>query len=190
MGIGLGLGVALAAPAFAASRLPDSAGPAVAPPPVVVTTAVSGPTNAALMPLSVTAHQVSIRLNATQLRNAAAIVTAAREMHLPPRAAVIAVATALQESKLHNYGNLGRRNDHDSLGLFQQRPSCGWGTPTQVTNPDHAAKAFLSRLVRIGNWNTIPLTVAAQKVQVSAFGSRYAQWETEAASIVRSDYAA
>ena len=115
---------------------------------------------------------------------------ASREMKLPPRAAVIAVATSLQETKLKNDGFLGNHNDHDSLGLFQQRPSCGWGTAAQVTNPDHAAKAFLSRLVKVHNWNKLPLTVAAQKVQVSAFGDRYAQWEAQAASLVKATYAA
>ena len=63
-------------------------------------------------------------------------------MHLPPRAWVIALATSMQESQLKNLGDLGDANDHDSLGLFQQRPSSGWGTPEQVTNPTTPPTAF------------------------------------------------
>ena len=150
---------------------------------------VAAPSDAALLPHGHARHgQVSTPTGAAQMANVKAIVKASKEMHLPPRAAVIAVATSLQESKLKNYGNLGNRNDHDSLGLFQQRPSCGWGTPSQIVNPDHAAKAFLSRLVQVHNWNKLPLTVAAQKVQVSAFGDRYAQWENQAANLVKAVY--
>ena len=60
---------------------------------------------------------------------------------MPPRGWVIAVATAMQESRLTNLRHLGTRNDHDSLGLFQQRPSSGWGTPAQVTDPVYAARS-------------------------------------------------
>jgi hypothetical protein len=109
-------------------------------------------------------------------------------MHLPPRAAVIAVATSMQETKLTNYGNLGETNDHDSLGLFQQRPSSGWGTPDQLQDPNYAATAFLKSLTQVPNWDKIPLTDAAQAVQVSAFGDRYAQWEKQASDLVLSNY--
>jgi hypothetical protein len=101
---------------------------------------------------------------------------------------VIAVATSLQESKLNNFGDLGDLNDHDSLGLFQQRPSSGWGAPDQLTNPDYATRAFLNALTQVPGWQTMPLTDAAQTVQVSAFGGAYAQWEQEAADIVRDNY--
>ena len=101
---------------------------------------------------------------------------------------MIAVATSLQESKLHNLGDLGDTNDHDSLGLFQQRPSTGWGTPEQITNPDYATKSFLRGLVQVGGWQSMALTDAAQTVQVSAFGQAYAQWEHLAADIVRDNY--
>jgi hypothetical protein len=202
-GLGIAVMTGMAAPAFAATAIQTPqpvAGAVAAATPVtpaaakaagkVAAAKVAQPSTAALMPHGTPGHQSSIKPNSTQLANAAAIVKASKEMKLPPRAAVIAVATSLQESKLRNYGNLGHRNDHDSLGLFQQRPSCGWGSPSQVTNPDHAAKAFMGRLVKVHNWNKLPLTVAAQKVQVSAFGSRYAQWEVQAANLVKADYAA
>src|SRR5688500_14285864 len=67
-----------------------------------------------------------------QMRNAAIIINTGAELKLPPRAWVIAVATAMQESRLTNLGHLGSANDHDSQGLFQQRPSAGWGTPAEV----------------------------------------------------------
>lgn len=90
----------------------------------------------------------------------------------------------MQESTLHNYGNLGDRNDHDSLGLFQQRPSQGWGTPAQVTNPVHAATSFYQHLLRITGWQTMPLTQAAQAVQRSAYPDAYAKWEQAADTLV------
>jgi len=122
------------------------------------------------------------------MNNARAIIHATKELNLPPRAAVIAVATSLQETKLRNYGPLGDLNDHDSLGLFQQRPSTGWGTPDQLVNADYETKAFLGALVQVPGWQTMPLTDAAQTVQVSAFGDRYAQWEQQAADIVRDNF--
>ncbi|HEY2793446.1 MAG TPA: hypothetical protein VGJ28_13870, partial [Micromonosporaceae bacterium] len=151
---------ATAAPAAPAAA-PAAAAPAAAP-------AAVAPRGSDLMPHGKPRHQSYVRLTPTQKANAAAIVKAAQEMKLPARAAVIAVATALQESKLYNLHNLGRHNDHDSLGLFQQRPSAGWGTPAQTENADHASKAFMSRLVKVHNWKNLPLTRAAQDVQVSA----------------------
>ena len=168
----------------AAPKAPAVKPPAAKPAPAAAPAPVH-PTQWQLMPHGKPTHgQSAVKLDKYQQANAAAIVKAAQEMRLPARAAVIAVATALQESHLHNYGNLGSRNDHDSIGLFQQRPSSGWGSVGQCHTPDHAAKSFLSRLVKVSGWQKLPLTVAAQKVQVSAFGDRYAQWETQAAGIV------
>lgn len=126
------------------------------------------------------ANQRTPELNKTQRRNARTIVDVALERGLPPRAAVIALATAQQESELLNI-NYG---DRDSLGLFQQRPSMGWGSPSQVRTPEYAAKAFYSALVEVGGWQRLPLTVAAQRVQRSAFGWAYARWEALAADAV------
>lgn len=119
-------------------------------------------------------------LNSEQLRNARIIVEVSQRMGLPARAAVIAIATAFQESTLRNlsYGHL------DSAGLFQQRPSAGWGSYAQVTDPYYAAKKFYTELREVNGWRRLPVTVAAQDVQVSAFPSAYARWEKEAAEIV------
>ncbi|SCF21061.1 hypothetical protein, partial [Micromonospora chaiyaphumensis] len=87
--------------------------------------------------------QSKIDLNGEQTANAKAIIAATKKAGLPERAAVISIATSLQESKLENLGHLGDANDHDSLGLFQQRPSSGWGTPEQITDPEYSTLAFL-----------------------------------------------
>ncbi len=124
------------------------------------------------------------RWSAEQVSNAAIIVEVGMARHVPARGWVIAVATAMQESTLHNYGNLGTRNDHDSLGLFQQRPSQGWGTPQQIMDPYYAAGKFYEKLVTIRGWQTMPLTEAAQKVQRSGFPDAYAKWESDADQLV------
>jgi hypothetical protein len=118
--------------------------------------------------------------NATQLRNVRTIVEVAQQLKLPPRAAVIAVATAQQESELINM----RGGDRDSVGLFQQRPSMGWGSYSEVHDPTYAAKQFYASLTAIPGWQHLPLTVAAQTVQSSAFGWAYARWEATAAQLV------
>ncbi|MEV4656494.1 hypothetical protein [Micromonospora sp. NPDC049301] len=128
--------------------------------------------------------QSRIHLNKTQTRNAKAIITTTKKSGMGQRAAVIAVATAMQESKLQNLGHLGSRNDHDSLGLFQQRPSSGWGTPAQVTNPSYSTRAFLKGLRQVDGWKHMPLTEAAQTVQVSAYPDAYAQWERQSTGLV------
>jgi len=119
-----------------------------------------------------------------QVTNAAAIAAVGQQLGLPVRGWVIAVATAIQESNLHNLGNLGPHNDHDSLGLFQQRPSQGWGTPAQILDPVYATTQFYNHLVHVANWQNLPLTVAAQKVQKSAYPDAYAKWEQDALILV------
>jgi len=119
-----------------------------------------------------------------QIQNAAIIIKTGAGLKLPPRAWVIAVATAMQESRLSNLGNLGSRNDHDSLGLFQQRPSAGWGTPAQVMDPVYAATKFYTKLKTINGWERLSLTEAAQRVQVSAYPDAYAKHEGVATEIV------
>ncbi|MEV4704714.1 M23 family metallopeptidase [Actinoplanes sp. NPDC049316] len=119
-----------------------------------------------------------------QIRNAAIIINVGAELKMPPRAWVIAVATAMQESRLTNLGNLGKRNDHDSLGLFQQRPSSGWGTPAEVTDPKYAATKFYEKLKTVDGWESMPLTRAAQRVQISAYPDAYAKHEPIATQIV------
>jgi hypothetical protein len=118
-------------------------------------------------------------LSLGQASNAATIVAVAVRRDLPARAATIALATAMQESKLHNisYG------DRDSLGLFQQRPSQGWGTKDQVLDPVHAAGAFYDALVRIPSYQTLPINTAAQDVQHSGHPDGYAQHEASARAL-------
>ncbi|MBU8859957.1 MULTISPECIES: peptidase M23 [unclassified Micromonospora] len=134
-------------------------------------------------------------LDRTQMNNAKKIVQAGKEMGVPRRALVIAVATAMQESTLLNYasGVLPESQsyphqaigwDHDSVGLFQQRPSSGWGTVEQLMDPEYATKAFLSALAEIPGWQNLPLSVAAQAVQISAFPDAYAQHEWRAGEVV------
>ncbi|MGQ0629426.1 MAG: hypothetical protein ACT4P1_00140 [Sporichthyaceae bacterium] len=116
-------------------------------------------------------------LTGAQSSNVRAIIAVARRMDLPPRAAVIALATAMQESTLRNisYGHL------DSVGLFQQRSSAGWGSYRQIMNPSYSAFAFYRVLREVGGWQQLPLTIAAQRVQRSAFPFAYARWEGLAA---------
>ena len=100
-------------------------------------------------------------LASSQIANAQIIYSVSVSLHLPQQAAVTAIATAMQESRLENidYGT------EDSLGLFQQRPSQGWGTPAQIMNPVYAATAFYDALAKVPGWQQLPLTVAAQAVQ-------------------------
>jgi murein DD-endopeptidase MepM/ murein hydrolase activator NlpD len=125
-------------------------------------------------------------LDAEQRGNGALIVEVGIDLGVPPRAWVIAVATATQESGLRNLPHLGADNDHDSLGLFQQRPSQGWGTAEQILDPVYATNAFYDRLLQVEGWEQLPLTVAAQSVQRSAFPDAYARHEPLAVAVVNS----
>ncbi len=119
-----------------------------------------------------------------KVRNAAIIIKVGQNMKVPPRGWVIGVATALQESNLTNLPHLGGRNDHDSIGLFQQRPSQGWGTVAQLADPAYQSRKFFEKMLRIADWQLLPLTVAAQRVQVSAYPNAYAKHEPLAAHTV------
>ncbi|MGL5830207.1 MAG: hypothetical protein ACRC0L_11650 [Angustibacter sp.] len=121
----------------------------------------------------------TFRLGAEQMANAATIAGIARRRGLPERAAVIGLATARQESQFRNlsYG------DRDSLGLFQQRPSQGWGTPEQTRDPLYASNAFYQALEKVDGYQNLELTVAAQRVQRSAYPDAYAQHEAEATAL-------
>jgi cell wall-associated NlpC family hydrolase len=121
-----------------------------------------------------------VALDPAQLSDARVIYDISVTLGLPQRAAVIAEATAMQESRLINlpYGT------DDSLGLFQQRPSQGWGTPTQIMQPVYASTKFYQALAGVPGWQSLPLTVAAQAVQGSATPGAYAQWEPLADALV------
>ena len=114
-------------------------------------------------------------LTPEQAGNAATISAVAVRRALPARAATIAITTAIQESKLRNltYG------DRDSLGLFQQRPSQGWGTAEQVQDAVHASGAFYDRLIQVSGYETKPIGEMAQEVQRSGYPSAYADHEAE-----------
>lgn len=111
-----------------------------------------------------------------QAANAATIAAVGVAKGLPDRAVTIALATAMQESMLRNLDH----GDRDSLGLFQQRPSQGWGTPQQIMDPVYSAGIFYDRLVAIKGYSRLPLTEAAQQVQLSGFPQAYAKHEPDA----------
>lgn len=119
--------------------------------------------------------------------NARIIIQVGREMRIPNYGIVIALATAAQESHLRNLDH----GDRDSVGLFQQRPSSGWGTVQQIRDPRYATRAFFGGpasptpgntrgLLDIDGWQNLPVAEAAQAVQRSAFPNAYAKWEVSA----------
>jgi hypothetical protein len=121
----------------------------------------------------------TIPLDFGQAADAATVAAVAAREHLPARALTVAYATAFQESKLENlsYG------DRDSVGIFQQRPSQGWGTAAQLKDPAYAARAFFGALVKVPNYTAIPVYQAAQAVQHSADGSAYEQYAQTGAQL-------
>ncbi|MEU4194655.1 hypothetical protein AB0E69_22340 [Kribbella sp. NPDC026611] len=123
-----------------------------------------------------TVGEQTVVLDFEQAESAALIAGIAVRRGLPPRAATIALATAYQESDLRNLAH----GDRDSLGLFQQRPSQGWGTAQQVRDPYYATGKFYDALVKVKNYQKLAITVAADKVQRSAFPTAYADHEADA----------
>ncbi|QBR94560.1 hypothetical protein EXE57_16475 [Nocardioides euryhalodurans] len=118
----------------------------------------------------------TVELDPEQAENAALIAAISVRRGMPARAATIAIATAYQESKLTNidYG------DRDSIGLFQQRPSQGWGTRAQILDPEYSINAFYDALVGVDGYESLEVTVAAQEVQRSGFPDAYADHEADA----------
>jgi murein DD-endopeptidase MepM/ murein hydrolase activator NlpD len=119
-----------------------------------------------------------------QMRNTAIIISVGQRMNVPPRGWVVGIATAMQESWLRNLPHLGARNDHDSVGLFQQRPSQGWGSAAQLMDPEYASRKFYEKLLTVRGWETMALTDAAQAVQRSAYPDAYAKHEPLATLVV------
>jgi hypothetical protein len=115
-------------------------------------------------------------LSPDQADSAATIVGVGRRLGVPDRAVTIALATAIQESGLANL----RGGDRDSLGLFQQRPSQGWGSEEDILDPVYATTAFYTALLQVPGWASMDVTVAAQRVQRSGFPEAYADHEPEA----------
>jgi hypothetical protein len=133
-------------------------------------------------------------LSQVQMDYAATIVRVGEQLKLPKQAYVIAIATALTESQMLNLANWGVAEslnlahdgvggDHDSVGLFQQRPSSGWGTVEELMDPATSATKFYEALEQVPGWQDLPVTVAAQTVQVSAFPDAYAA-QSDLASLV------
>jgi hypothetical protein len=120
--------------------------------------------------------QAELELDDEQVANAATIVEVGKDLDMSDRAVVVALAASMQESKLRNldYG------DRDSLGLFQQRPSQGWGSEEQVQDPVHAARSFYGTLRKVEGWQEMRVTDAAQRVQRSAFPEAYQKWADDA----------
>jgi hypothetical protein len=114
----------------------------------------------------------AVDLAPEQAEIAATIAGVAARHRLPRQAVTIALAAALQESKLHNldYG------DRDSVGIFQQRPSEGWGSATELQDPIYATTKFYAALLKVHGYTKMPVDQAAQAVQHSADGSAYQQW--------------
>src|SRR5437868_9736422 len=131
----------------------------------------SGPPKAAGKPCRVQNYGLDI----AQARNATTIAAVGKRLSMPDHAVSIALATAYLESGLHNLAH----GDRDSLGLFQQRPSQGWGTPAQIMTPHYAAAAFYQHLTKVPGWQALAVTDAAQRVQRSALPHGYAQFEPE-----------
>lgn len=126
--------------------------------------------------------QTRAQIDIEQARWTTLMAAISQRRGLPPRATTIAIATAFQESKIHNldYG------DRDSGGLFQQRPSQGWGTREQVRDPRHAIGKFYDALVKIKGYTNMSITEAAQRVQRSAYPGAYAQHEDYARALASS----
>jgi hypothetical protein len=118
-------------------------------------------------------------ISPAQAQNATIITAVGLQKGLPDHAATVALATSFQETQLQNlpYGDL------DSVGLFQQRPSQGWGTTVQIMDPVYAAGAFFDHLAQVPGWESLPVTEAAQLVQHSATPDAYAQWSSEAQAL-------
>ena len=156
--IGSALVLALAAIGYLVFGSPRHGSPAPAPPPPPGCQAGTGET--------------SIPLDTDQAGIAATIAGIAARHRLPQRAVTIALAAALQETKLQNldYG------DRDSVGVFQQRPSQGWGSTAELENPVYATTKFFAALVKVPGYTKMPVDQAAQDVQHSADGSAYDQW--------------
>ncbi len=132
----------------------------------------------------VEANGTRLGLQQPQAANAATIGAVAAARDLPERALTIALATAMQESKLHDI----KGGDRDSLGLFQQRPSQGWGTAQQILDPVYSSGEFFDELVKIPGYSRLPLTAAAQKVQHSGFPQAYAKHEADATMLAAALY--
>ncbi len=125
------------------------------------------------------ASSTPLTLDAVQLQHASTINAVGLSRGVPEQGRVIALATAFTESGMRNLDH----GDRDSLGLFQQRPSQGWGTSAQIMDPVYASNAFYDALLKVDGWQEMTITDAAQAVQYSAFPDAYAKWEEPARAL-------
>ncbi len=125
------------------------------------------------------AGRSAVALDPEQAQIAATIAGVAHQQRMPPRAVTVAYAAAMQESHLHNldYGDL------DSIGVFQQRPSQGWGPASKLIDPVYASTKFFKALAQIPGYQRLPVYQAAQAVQHSADGYAYIQYQPLAARL-------
>lgn len=144
-----------------------------------VVTRIGGPS--ASPGCTATVGSRSYPLELAQAANAATIAAVGKRDGIEDHGVTVALAAALQESKLHNLPN----GDLDSVGLFQQRPSQGWGPASSLIIPSYAASAFYRALVQVPGWASLPVTDAAQRVQHSAAPEAYAAWEPEARDVAQ-----
>ncbi|GAA0537653.1 hypothetical protein GCM10010172_18800 [Paractinoplanes ferrugineus] len=183
---------ALQRPAAAASEFSTSAAPAA--PAAPAKSKVRTPSSKASSRTTRPPRPVS-GLNQTQMNNAAVIVRVAQDRGLPRQAMLVAMMTGLQESGLRNLANPkvpdsldrpheGSGDNFDSLGVFQQRPSQGWGSVPQLMNPRYAADAFYERLLKVSDWESRTPGDAAQAVQRSAVPDAYAEHENRAVKVL------
>ena len=121
-----------------------------------------------------------VSLDVEQLTDARTIRDVGLALAIPTRGQIVAIATAMTESTLRNL-NYG---DRDSIGLFQQRPSAGWGTKAQIMDPVYASTKFYQALEKVNGWETMTVAQAAQAVQRSAFPDRYAAWEALGTALI------
>ncbi|UQU66792.1 hypothetical protein COUCH_11210 [Couchioplanes caeruleus] len=158
--------------------------------PMLLLSAVMGSSSGACSVAAAPSTNVSVQPTATttwdtdQLNIALTIIQVGVTKGVGSWGQTIALAVAMQESGLRNLPYLGADNDHDSIGVFQQRPSQGWGTPEQLADPAYQAGKFYDKLKTIAGWQTMPLTEAAQAVQLSAYPDAYAKWTTNAVALV------
>jgi len=116
-----------------------------------------------------------------QTQDASIIAAVGTHLGLRDHGVTIALAASLGETQLRNLNH----GDRDSLGLFQQRPSQGWGTPAQIMDPTYAATAFYGHLVKLPGWESMPVTEAVQRIQLSATPNAYAVWESRARALAQ-----
>lgn len=137
-------------------------------------------TSSSVLAVSSTGSEAGPDWDGRQVQIAVTIIAVGRAKGVPPWGWVVAVATAMQESRLRNLTG----GDADSIGVLQQRPSAGWGTAAQLSSPAYQASRFYDALLKVPHWQHLPVEQASQAVQRSAYPRAYAKWTTPAMLLV------